>query len=189
MNSYKEEKLGAFPFVIGGISFIPLIGIFFGIIAIIWGLATKKSGGKKLAITGGCGIAFTVILYSSLFYFGFVQRGGAYDDLRGKLAETTLTSLVQAIEFYKTQNGHYPDSLATLHASLPKNSIVFVFDPTHVEVENDQRYYHYELQGESNYYLLSVGLDGQPYTTDDLLPNIEIQSNSGIGLLIHEGSK
>jgi len=34
MNEGKP-KLGAFPFVIAGISFIPLIGILFGIIAII----------------------------------------------------------------------------------------------------------------------------------------------------------
>ncbi len=187
MNDEKE-KLGAFPFVIGGISFIPLLGVLFGIVAIIWGLVTKKSGGKKLAIIGACGIAFTVILYSSLFYFGFMQRGGVYDELRGQLAESTLTTVVQAIEFYKTQNGHYPDSLATLQASLPENSMVFVFDPTHIEMGSDQRYYHYELQGDSNYYLLGVGVDGEPYTADDLLPSIELQPNSGIGLLVHENS-
>ncbi len=117
-----------------------------------------------------------------------MHRGGVYDELRVQLAETTLTSLVQSIEFYKTQNGHYPDSLATLQASFPENSMVFVFDPTYIEMGTDQRYYHYELQGESNYYLLGVSADGQPYTGDDLLPKIEIQPNSGIGLLIHQGS-
>lgn len=46
-----------------------------------------------------------------------------------------------------------------------------------------------ELEDDSHYYLLAVGPDEKPYTSDDLVPNIEIKKNSGIGLLIHEGSK
>ena len=184
----EQEKLGTFPYVLGGVSFIPLIGIIFGIIAIIWGLATKKLGGKKLAIIGACGIAFSIILYGSLFYFGAVQRGGVYDELRSQLSKTTITSLVQAIEFYKTQNGQYPESLETLRKSLPENSLVFVFDPTHVQMGGEPRYYHYELKDEDHYYLLGIGPDEKPYTSDDVLPNIEIKKNSGIGLLIYENS-
>jgi hypothetical protein len=37
-----NEKLGAFPYVISGLSFIPLVGIPFGIVALIWGITTKK---------------------------------------------------------------------------------------------------------------------------------------------------
>jgi len=185
----EQEKLGVFPYVIGGVSFIPGIGILFGIIAIVWGLVTKKLGGKKLAIIGACGISFSVILYGSLFYFGFVQKGGVYDDLRAQLSKSTITSLVQAIEFYKTQNGNYPESLEVLSKSLPENSMVFVFDPTHIQMSGEQRYYHYELEDDSHYYLLGVGPDEKPYTSDDVLPEIEVKENSGIGLLIHEGSK
>ncbi len=79
----KKEKLGVFPYVVGVISFIPGIGILFGFIAIIWGIVTKKLGGRKLVIIGSCGIGLSVILYGTLFYFGFVQRGGIYDDSLG----------------------------------------------------------------------------------------------------------
>ncbi len=185
----EQEKLGVFPYVIGGVSFIPGIGILFGIIAIVWGLVTKKLGGKKLAIIGACGISFSVILFCSLFYFGFVQKGGVYDDLRAQLSKSTITSLVQAIEFYKTQNGHYPESLDVLSKSLPENSMVFVFDPTHVQMGGEPRYYHYELKDESHYYLLGVGPDEKPYTSDDVLPDIEAKIDNGIGLLIHTDSK
>ncbi len=185
----KPEKLGTFPYVIGGVSFIPGIGIIFGIIAITWGLVTKKLGGKKLAIIGACGIGFSVILYSSLFYFGFVQRGGVYDDLRSQLSKNTITSLVQAIEFYKTQNGNYPDSLETLRKSLPENSMVFVHDPTDVQMGGEPRYYHYELKDQSHYYLLGVGADQKPYTSDDILPTIEVKPNSNIGFIVHEDSR
>ncbi len=187
--SEEKEKLGTFPYVIGGISFIPGIGIIFGVIAIIWGLVTKKLGGKKLAIIGACGIGFSIILYGSLFYFGFFQKGGMYDDLRVQLSKNTITSLVQAIEFYKTQNGQYPESLEVLRNSLPENSMVFVHDPTDVKMGGEPRYYHYELKGDDNYYLLGVGPDEKPFTSDDVLPNIEINQNSGVGLLFHQDSK
>ncbi len=187
--SEEQEKLGIFPFVIGGVSFIPGVGVIFGIIAIIWGLVTKKVGGKKLAVIGTCGIGFSVILYGALFYFGFVQRGGVYDDLRVQLSKNTITSLVQAIEFYKTQNGQYPESLEVLRKSLPENSMVFVHDPTQVQMGGEPRYYYYELEDQEHYYLLGVGPDEQPYTSDDVLPNIEINLNGGVGLLIHQGSK
>ncbi len=183
-----DEKLGAFPYVIAGVSFIPGIGIIFGIISIVWGLVTKKLGGKKLAIIGASGIGFSIILYGALFYFGFAQRGGVYDDLRLRLSKNTITTLVQAIEFYKTQNGQYPESLEVLRNSLPQNSFVFIHDPTDVQIGGEPRNYHYELKNNNHYYLLGVGPDGLPYTSDDVLPNIEINQNSGVGLLLHKGS-
>ena len=188
MNEQKE-KLGAFPFVIGGLSFIPLVGVMFGIIAIIWGLVTTKRGGKKLAIVGALGIAFTIIIYSCLFYFGFVKRGGIYDELRAKLAKSTITSLVQTIEFYKIQNGKYPESLKVLADSLPKDSLTFIYDPAFVGLAKMPRYFYYELVGTENYYLLGVGPDGEPFTADDILPDIQVKPGSKIGLLIKEESK
>ena len=180
----QEKKLGAFPFVIGGISYIPLLGVPFGLVAIIWGLITKKTGGKKLAIIGGGGILFTIVLYSALFYFGFVQRGGVYDDLRSKLSETMLTSLVQSIEFYKVQNGKYPETLEILQKSLPQNSMVTVFDPTDVQIGGQPRYYHYELIDNEHYYLLGVGPDGHAFTADDVVPKINLDPESKLGLVI-----
>jgi hypothetical protein len=180
----KQEKLSSFPFVIGGLSFIPVIGVIFGLIAISWGLVTKKAGGKKLALIGGGGIFVTVILYSTLFYFGMVQRGGIYDDLRVKLSETTIVSLVQAIEFYKTQNGKYPDSLEVLQKSQPENSMVMVFDPTDVKIGGQPRYFFYELIDSDHYYLLGVGPDGKPFTPDDILPKIDLGADGNVGLMI-----
>ena len=180
----QQEKLGTFPFVISGMSFIPMIGVLFGLVAIIWGFTTKKAGGKRLALIGGGGITFTVVLYSALFYFGFVQRGGVYDDLRSKFSETTITSLVQAIEFYKTRNGKYPESLEVLKKSLPENSMVFVFDPTDIKMHGQPRYYYYELIDSGHYYLLGVGPDGLPFTADDVLPKVEVGGQSKVGLVI-----
>ena len=182
--SEERKKLGGVAFVFGGLSFIPLVGVPFGLVAIVWGLATDRIGGKKLALVGGGGIVFTMALYSALFYFGFVQRGGIYDMLREKVAESEITSLVQTIEFYKVQNGVYPESLETLQESLPEGSTVVVFDPTDMRLGGRSRYFHYELIDSEHYYLLGVGPDGEPFTADDIVPKMEVGPQSGVGLVV-----
>ena len=182
-NKTVPEKLGIFPYVLGGMSFIPLLGVIFGVIAIVWGLVTNKLGGKRLAAIGAGGIFFTVILYGALFYFGFMQRGGVYDDLRAKLAQTTINSLVQSIEFYKVQHGKYPESLKILQESLPRDNFATVFDPTDVKL-SEPRYFYYELVDEDHYFLRGLGSDGQPFTADDIVPQVSSAPGSKIGLLL-----
>ncbi len=179
-----EEKLEGIAFVIGGLSFIPLVGVPFGIAAIVWGISTKKSGGKKLALIGSLGILVTGALYGGLFYFGFVKRGGIYDDLRAQLAQSTLNSVVQAVEFYRVQHGSYPESLKVLQESLPKDSTVFVFDPSDVRFGGTPRYFYYERVGADHYYLRGVGRDGVPFTADDILPQVQLTPGSKVGLLV-----
>jgi hypothetical protein len=179
-----DEKLGGFPFVIGGLSFIPLVGIPFGVVALVWGITTKKLGGKKLALIGSLGIIFTVILYGGLFYFTFVKRGGMYDDLRTELAQSSLNSGVQAVEFYRVQHGSYPESLKALQESLPKHSMVFVIDPTDIKFSGKPRYFYYERIGTDHYYLRGMGPDGLPFTSDDILPQVQLTPGSKLGLLI-----
>jgi hypothetical protein len=183
MNS-SETRLGALPYVIGGLSFIPLVGIPFGLAAVIWGLATKKSGGGLLALIGSGGIAFTVLLYGGLFYFGIMQRGGIYDDLRRQMAQSQLNSLVPAIEFYKVGRGVYPESLKHLQDSLPKDSMVFVFDAADFKAWSPPRYFYYERVGTDHYYLRGVGPDGLPFTADDVVPQVDPAIAGKIGLLV-----
>jgi hypothetical protein len=176
--------LRGFPFVIAGLSFIPLLGIPFGIAALIWGITTKKAGGKTLALLAGSGILVTLALYGSLFYFGFAKRGGIYDELRAQLAQTNLNSLVQAVEFYKVQHGSYPESLKALEESLPKNSMIFINDPTDVSFSRKPRYFYYERVGADHYYLRGVGPDGVAFTSDDILPQLQQTPDSKLGLLV-----
>jgi hypothetical protein len=64
----EGKPLGYLAYVVGGMSFFPLLGVAFGLIAIVWGLAARRRGGAKLAIVGAAGIAFTFIIYGALFY-------------------------------------------------------------------------------------------------------------------------
>jgi hypothetical protein len=178
----SEKKLGAFPFVVAGLSFIPLVGLIFGAVAIVWGLLTRKAGGKKLALVGGLGVGFTVLIYGSLFYFGYAQRGGMYDFLRQKLAQSSLNSLVQSVEFYKLEFGRYPVSLVELKESLPKDSFVSVFDPS--DVRSGKRYFYYAVVDENHYYLRGLGADGVAFAKDNIVPEIAQGPHSSLGLLV-----
>ena len=92
----QPPAVGCAGYVVGGLSFIPLVGVLFGIVAIIWGLVRRA---WALVGLGAGGILFTVALYGALFYYGFHQRGGTYDKLREQLAATMLNSAVKDIEF------------------------------------------------------------------------------------------
>jgi hypothetical protein len=183
----EDEKLEFLPYVFGGMSFMPLCGVPFGIVAILWGLLSKKRGGKVLAIIGALGVGFTVAIYSSLFYFGFIQRGGVYDSLRIQIAEQNLSTLVQVIEFYKLQNDVYPPTLDELVKSKYQGQPVMIYDSTTLVGNSQLREFYYELTEDgSGYYLLGVGGDGIPYTSDDLLPKIQAKNT---GLKINPASR
>jgi hypothetical protein len=179
VSENTNDRLGAAPFVIAGLSFIPLIGVLFGVIAVLWGLFTKKNGGKKLAIIGAAGICFTFAIYGTLFYVGFVQRGGIYDDLRQKQAQASINSLVPAIEFYRKEYGSYPESLEVLQSALPKESFVTVYDPASMP-PHKTNYFYYERADAEHYYLRGVGLDGVLFTDDDTVPQVPTSGNLGL---------
>jgi hypothetical protein len=179
----EQVQIGAFAYVLAGLSFIPALGVVFGASAVTWGLVTKKKGGRRVACIGVAGIAFTVIMYAALFYFGFVQRGGVYDDLRSRLAQTTINSVVPVIEMYKLQSGHYPDSMAALKDSLPKDSPVMLFDPSTMHLGQAPSEFFYQRAGEDHYYLRGLGPDGLPFTADDIVPQVPVPAGSKIGLL------
>jgi hypothetical protein len=162
-----NESAGCLAYVVGGMSFIPLIGVIFGLVAIIWGFKIKH---LKLKIVGFSGILFTVVIYGALGYFGFVQKGGVYDDLRVNLAQSQMTTVVQALELYKVQNGQYPESLKILEDSLSENSFVFLYDPTLMSLAGKQ-FFYYKIISENQYHVRALGRDGELNTEDDVFPS------------------
>jgi hypothetical protein len=85
-----------------------------------------------------------------------------YDELRIQLARTSLNSCVQAIEFYKVQHGSYPESLEEPRASLGKESLVLVYDPTMTKFGLPRAYFFYQRVRTDHYYLRGVGPDPSP---------------------------
>ena len=175
-----SPHIGTVSIIIAVLSFIPMIGLPFGIVACIWG------GGRRswlLAVLGAGGILLNVVLYGSLFYFGFYQRGGPYDALRSQMAVTMLNSAVKEVEFYKLQHGHYPAALSELDT---KDVYKFpsVIDPTAMERGNGKdAHFFYELDPAGRtYFLRSVGPDGIPFTADDILPSLSEDERKNTGL-------
>lgn len=121
----------------------------------------------------GCAGALVVMVafgFAALFYFGFVQRGGVYDELRVQLAESQLNLLVPYIEMYRSRHGAYPESLEQVAEMIPANTPVMIQDASSPPL-GPTRTYYYERVGEAHYLPRSVGADGSPFTEDDIVPN------------------
>lgn len=151
----KESKI---PYVLGGVSFIPLIGIPFGLVAIFWGLLIKKKGPLLL---GTAGILTSVVLYGSLFYFGFKANYGPYHRMKNDLTKQLLTQTRGQILIYKEKNNSLPNTLDEL--GDPSEETFFVtFDPWMNKLE-------YKVNQDGSFELRSYGPDGIPYNEDDIL--------------------
>ena len=183
-----DKKLGTFPLVMASMSFIPMIGVLFGSIALIWGACSSNKEAKKLVVLGACGIGFNAILIGMLVYYLFIQKGALLTPVVSERETVQLTSLVKSVEFYRVQHGHYPESLQKLNDDSSPTSVVAstsLFVITH-----DFARIHYELKDsdQTHYYLLNVGKDGKPFTGDDVVPSLQLAPGSQVGLLIHESS-
>ena len=179
-----EAQVSPWAYALGGLSFIPLLGVAFGLGAVCWGLATRRTGGRIVAVMGACGIASTAAMYfvaTSFFSSSFV------DSAREEIAADHLNVLLNAIEVHKLQTGQYPKSLAELAKELPSSSPFLEFDPLSVDMglvpRQMPRPFYYELADAYHYYLRSVGRDGTPFTPDDILPNVNVAPDSPLGFL------
>jgi hypothetical protein len=143
--------------VFGWLSFIPLIGVLFGIVAIIIGSAKKN---KRQIFLGMGGILFTILIYGSLFYFGFVAKTGVYADLKVQLVTQIINTDAGQIALYKNQNGKLPTKLSDLGTPSP-TKMLFLTDPWMTELS-------YKPNNDGTFELRSAGPDKILNTADDI---------------------
>jgi len=180
----KSNTLGVVSVLFGILSLVPLVGIPSSIIAIVTGIMDIKKNKSRLGkiglVLGILGLLITIVLYGGLFYLGFVQRGGIYDDLRIKLVkDQQLPQLVNAIEVYKVRFGEYPETITKLERINPES---LLFDPIQefnnmFSKEKEDNYFYYEQKGDT-YFLFSKGVDGKPFTEDDVYPEFELKPDN-----------
>lgn len=72
-----KGTLGKTPFVIAWLSYVPIFGIFFSLIAIMWALATEKEGKKRLSVIALVGFVYSVILLGVFAYMEIQRMQGA----------------------------------------------------------------------------------------------------------------
>ncbi len=163
------------PYLLGLLCLIPLVGAFVGFGLLLYGLIKYKD--KWLSIIGAAGIAWTIIVYSTLFYE--TTHASIFKKGFAEISQKQLNTLVKNIEFYKLEHGQYPDSLTQL---LIDDKLAPINDFTQVLQRRKKSYYNYKKVGKK-YLLFSSGQDGIPNTGDDLFPQVTITDSSKIGLI------
>jgi len=172
----NKKKTPVLLIIFSALSFIPMIGVVFGLISMIIGLTDFKRF-KLIFILGASGIGLTILIYGSLFIVQQnLKKNGTFDELQTQSTEMFLNNLSNEIENYKCKNGSYPDSLQQV---LNMNSLIVItdmFNPNNSKKETDKCKdscnYYYKAEKDT-FLLFSVGKDGKPFTKDDILPHDE----------------
>jgi hypothetical protein len=160
----------------GWLGLIPLFGGVVGLGLIFLGIYKYKD--RKLMIIGLAGLAFTVFVYGSMiYYFQFSEQHRK--DFSG-FSQPYMNTLVKSVEFYKIENGVYPDSLEQIAAT---DKTVIITDPilSGKPIVN-KRMFYYKKFGEK-YNLFSAGIDMIPYTKDDIFPSTRFFDSNKTGLI------
>jgi hypothetical protein len=167
MNQEMKNDNSKPPYRLGFFGFIPLVGFFVGVGLTLYGIIKYKD--KKLIMIGIACMVFTVIIYSALFGPNFVKEGWKTH------AQMNLNSLVRHIEYYKLENGVYPDSLEQLDTRDMFGADIW--DPTQSTKDGKRPKYNYKNLG-NTYLLFSSGTDGIPNTEDDIFPKVNPNSKN-----------
>jgi hypothetical protein len=110
-------------------------------------------------------VGISVLIYGSLFVF---TQSHWMSKQMIPSTQKELTNVARQLEFYKYENGNYPDSLQQL---MKKDHWVFIADPIQLNHFKKNVYFQYAHLGD-HYTLFSLGPDGIAHTSDDIYPVI-----------------
>jgi hypothetical protein len=175
METHRFQTKAKPPYLLGLICIIPLVGAFVGFGLLLYGLLKYKD--KWLTIIGAAGILWTILVYSTLFYFGknHPDARKGFEDI----SQLQLNSLVKNIEYYKLTHGQYPEKLEQI---TDEDKLAPIYDAAQGMNAKEIVIYNYTKIGDK-YSLFSSGQDGIPNTKDDLFPEVVITDSSKIGLI------
>lgn len=167
-------------FLIAALSFVPLLGVFFGAAGATWGLISSRRKAMWAAAIAMTGAVANIV---GILVLSVSNDGGAAVVAVARHRETVarLHALVVALEDYRTREHSYPPSLKTLQARALPRHLVLIVDgsagPFHLPHE-----YRYVLapDGES-YDLVATGPDNIFGTADDIRPVLSdsLKAHSG----------
>ena len=177
----SKAKLGAVDYVVGFCSFIPVLGLLLGAASIVLGAIKFKAGGWKIMLLGVGGIFFTVGLGGAMIYIFYHKLNSDNPKMFEKVSKNELRSIVMALEVYKQVHGQYPGQLKDLQDGVSGKGGLVLYDMTGGIHPGQVQLYHYELTPDGGYYLLGVGADQQPFTADDVLPDLTPDEMARLG--------
>jgi hypothetical protein len=159
--------------LVAGMGFVPLLGLPFAIFAIAWGLLIRKRCGAKLVIFGTAGPILSSALFVGIAFVGsMIFYGPSAKERTNKFLAPRLMGVGEEIEAFKKASGRYPAKLNEM-AQSPRYLLAYdPFQSTQVTkgYTKQPTFYYQRLSDPSGYYLFSVGEDGKPFTSDDMLP-------------------
>lgn len=163
----------------GLLGLIPILGVIVGTILIVIGVVRIKD--KILVFIGVCCILFTVAIYALMFLsMGNMLNSPEADKGFAQITQMEINSFVKNVEFYKMQNGSYPDNLEQLQADDKTISIV---DPMLLRKTTEGNLNYHYLKVGNKYNLHSVGIDGLDKTADDIYPTLANTDSTKIGFI------
>ena len=188
----SRDKISKLVYIPAIASLIPIIGIPFGVSAILWGISDWKIGGKKAVILACIGLllTFSVGFY---FYFSFdwFKNSSYLVETKVRYSQAGLAHLIRYIEYYQLGHGHYPTSLTDVKEQDNSYMTDKTFsDPfTYSGViwtgsQGEQPFYYAVGTDGNSYELFSVGPDRTPNTQDDIYPVVSDEYKSVLGLRI-----
>jgi len=161
-KSFFQKMTSKSLYKFGFIGLIPNFGLISGAILILQGFKRKDN---KMKIIGLAGILFTPV-----FWYFFLNSDFHKDHII-QFTNIQLNEVVKDLEFYKSKNGHYPDSLAELKT---QNKFFNDQEPFNDEFDfkklKPARFYYKRV--ESDYILKSLGPDLILNTDDDIYPEL-----------------
>lgn len=152
---------------LGLVGIFPNIGFIVGAVLMFLGF---KRNDKKLKLIGLVGILFTPI-----FWFLFIQFVNKSDTFKSANIESTehyLNEAVKDLEYYKSKNGFYPDSLGVLRKQNKFFNDSEIFGSVEVLGSGKASKFYYKKL-ENDYILKSCGQDLKLNTKDDIYPKFK----------------
>lgn len=161
----------------GLLGLFPNVGLICGIVLSIRGIFQYRD--YKLVLVGFGDILFTLIFWMAFNYY--TTHSSTFQKLDMETTQGQLNTLFKTIEFYKVENGVYPDSLEQLKKD-DKTLSIYDF-MTMSSVSHKMVLYNYSKSGQK-YHLFSSGLDGIPNTSDDIYPQMRKEDTAKFGLIL-----
>ncbi|HTD97903.1 MAG TPA: YcxB family protein [Mucilaginibacter sp.] len=176
-NNKEKPKVGGIYFV-GILCLIPFFGAIAGLVLLILGIVHYKD--KLLIAIGAGGIIITIGFYAWLIHTA--MNADVFKTGFATIAQSQVNDLVKSVEFYKLQNGAYPDSLQQV---ITKDSFTSIYDPLQTSLAGDNKAgaYIYNKIDSNHYMLFSRGIDGMLYTKDDIYPTLTNPDTSKLGFV------
>jgi hypothetical protein len=171
----NEKKPGSHLYGRGYFGLIPLIGFFAGIGLILLGAIKYRNG--KLVLIGIAALFPTILIYGSMTLYDYSSSGRSDWTAFNK---PNLDELIVNIEFYKKEHKNYPDSLEVL---TKEHKFLMISDPVQAFTKNSYgNKYFYKKVG-TKYLLFAMGVDGIPFTNDDIFPSPKYFDSTLTGLV------